>query len=86
MSKEKYPKDIHVRTYLHGLSKAHLISKDAIQSPLIHGHQPVQPNVLVLAQLVPQKKWHLGLHLHVHIVDSTCTKVPSYTMQLMTIK
>ena len=77
MSKEKYSKDVQLRMYLHGLSKAHLISKDAIQSPLIHGHQPVQPNVLVLAQLVPQKKRHLGLHLH--IVDSTCTKVPSYT-------
>jgi len=57
-------KDIQLCTYLHGLPKAHLVSKDAVQSPLIHGHQPVQPNVLVLSQFVPQKKRHLGLHLH----------------------
>ena len=67
-------KDAQLCTHLHGLPKAHLISKDAVQSPLIHGHQPVQPNVLVLSQLVPQKKRHLGLHLHtrrnssVHII------------------
>lgn len=49
--------------YLHGFPQTHLIREDAIQPSLVHGHQPLQPNVLVLPQLVPQKKWHLGLHL-----------------------
>lgn len=37
----------------------HLIGQDAIEAALVDGHQPVQADVLVLAQGTFQQEWHL---------------------------
>lgn len=41
------------------LAQAHLISQDAIQAASVDGHEPVQPNVLVLPQPMLQQEGHL---------------------------
>ncbi len=45
-----------------GLAQPHLICQDAIQAARVDGHQPVQPNVLVLSQAVLQQKRQLHRH------------------------
>lgn len=48
---------------LDGLAEPHFVSQDAVELLLVHGNQPVQPNVLVLPQLAPQEQGDGCLHL-----------------------
>jgi hypothetical protein len=43
---------------LNGLAQSHFISEDPVQSPLVHGDQPVQSDMLVLAQRELKKERH----------------------------
>ena len=40
----------HQRDGLHRLAEAHLVGQDAVELAVVHGHEPVEANVLVLAQ------------------------------------
>jgi hypothetical protein len=48
---------------LNGLAEAHFISQDAVEALVVHGDQPLKADMLVLAQLVLEQEWYLGLHL-----------------------
>ena len=41
---------------LDGLAQTHLVSEDAVETALVERHQPVQPDVLVLAERVLQQR------------------------------
>ena len=47
---------------LDGLSEAHLVGEDAVEESLVEGDEPVEADVLVLAQRVLQQERHRRLH------------------------
>ena len=47
---------------LDGLSEAHLVGEDAVEEALVEGDEPVEADVLVLAQRVLQQERHRRLH------------------------
>ena len=51
------------RNGLYGLAQTHLVRQDTVESLVVHGDQPVQADVLILAQLVAEKERYWCLHL-----------------------
>ena len=51
------------RDRLDGFAKPHLVGQDPVEAPLVERHQPVQPDVLVLAERVLQQRWNLAVGL-----------------------
>lgn len=48
---------------LYGFAKAHLVGKDAVQVALVHGDQPVEADMLVLAKRALEQERHFCFHL-----------------------
>lgn len=52
------------RDRLNGLTKTHLIGKDAIELLVVQSYQPIKTDDLILSQRPLQEERYLGLDLH----------------------
>ena len=48
---------------LDGLAEAHFVGKNAIQTLVVQGDEPINSNNLILTQGAPQHKWHLCINV-----------------------
>jgi hypothetical protein len=64
------PSAVHTNTHVHTHKPAgtsHLISQDAVQALLVHGHQPVHAYVLVLTEGEFEQERNLGARNTDHV-------------------